>query len=147
MSYWLFTCTCGAATWRDKQRFISTDTQQDLCCVSPQPREVMWQLCAIKITEAIQYVVEFAKRIDGFMELCQNDQIVLLKAGKAFVCVFVSPSSVLAYFTGFKQTFSIHTTILLTLSALCSLCEWCMHGITYIIYYNCQNLQAWTVSS
>ncbi len=50
--------------------------------VSPQPREVMWQLCAIKITEAIQYVVEFAKRIDGFMELCQNDQIVLLKAGK-----------------------------------------------------------------
>lgn len=46
-----------------------------------QQREVMWQLCAIKITEAIQYVVEFAKRIDGFMELCQNDQIVLLKAG------------------------------------------------------------------
>lgn len=42
----------------------------------------MWQLCAIKITEAIQYVVEFAKRIDGFMELCQNDQIVLLKAGE-----------------------------------------------------------------
>jgi len=41
----------------------------------------MWQLCAVKITEAIQYVVEFAKRIDGFMELCQNDQIVLLKAG------------------------------------------------------------------
>ncbi|TNN29771.1 Nuclear receptor ROR-alpha [Liparis tanakae] len=39
------------------------------------------KLCAIKITEAIQYVVEFAKRIDGFMELCQNDQIVLLKAG------------------------------------------------------------------
>ncbi|KAF3854824.1 hypothetical protein F7725_022879 [Dissostichus mawsoni] len=53
-----------------------------------QAREVMWQLCAIKITEAIQYVVEFAKRIDGFMELCQNDQIVLLKAGSLEV-VFV----------------------------------------------------------
>uniref|UniRef100_A0A667ZAU3 RAR related orphan receptor A n=1 Tax=Myripristis murdjan TaxID=586833 RepID=A0A667ZAU3_9TELE len=53
-----------------------------------KPREVMWQLCAIKITEAIQYVVEFAKRIDGFMELCQNDQIVLLKAGSLEV-VFV----------------------------------------------------------
>ncbi|XP_054421311.1 nuclear receptor ROR-alpha isoform X2 [Pteronotus mesoamericanus] len=51
-------------------------------------REVMWQLCAIKITEAIQYVVEFAKRIDGFMELCQNDQIVLLKAGSLEV-VFI----------------------------------------------------------
>ena len=45
----------------------------------------MWQLCAVKITEAIQYVVEFAKRIDGFMELCQNDQIVLLKAGKGLL--------------------------------------------------------------
>ena len=26
-------------------------------------------------------MVEFAKRLPGFMELCQNDQIVLLKAG------------------------------------------------------------------
>ncbi|XP_041847006.1 nuclear receptor ROR-alpha A-like isoform X3 [Melanotaenia boesemani] len=53
-----------------------------------KPREVMWQLCAVKITEAIQYVVEFAKRIDGFMDLCQNDQIVLLKAGSLEV-IFV----------------------------------------------------------
>ncbi|KAM4596386.1 nuclear receptor ROR-alpha A-like isoform 2-T2 [Fundulus diaphanus] len=46
-----------------------------------KPQEAMWQLCAVKITDAVQYVVEFAKRIDGFMDLCQNDQIVLLKAG------------------------------------------------------------------
>ncbi|KAM3875981.1 RAR-related orphan receptor C a [Diretmus argenteus] len=43
--------------------------------------EGMWQKCAIHITNAIQYVVEFAKRITGFMDLCQNDQIILLKAG------------------------------------------------------------------
>ncbi|KAK2907763.1 RAR-related orphan receptor C a [Channa argus] len=43
--------------------------------------EVMWQQCAIHISNAIQYVVEFAKRISGFMDLCQNDQIILLKAG------------------------------------------------------------------
>ncbi|TKS73463.1 Nuclear receptor ROR-alpha [Collichthys lucidus] len=55
--------------------------QEEVESYQSKPREVMWQLCAIKITEAIQYVVEFAKRIDGFMELCQNDQIVLLKAG------------------------------------------------------------------
>ncbi|CAB1313814.1 unnamed protein product [Coregonus sp. 'balchen'] len=55
--------------------------QEEMESYQTKPREVMWQLCAIKITEAIQYVVEFAKRIDGFMELCQNDQIVLLKAG------------------------------------------------------------------
>ncbi|XP_075396732.1 nuclear receptor ROR-gamma [Tenrec ecaudatus] len=41
----------------------------------------MWEHCAHRLTEAIQYVVEFAKRLVGFMELCQNDQIVLLKAG------------------------------------------------------------------
>ncbi|XP_015358388.1 nuclear receptor ROR-gamma isoform X4 [Marmota marmota marmota] len=41
----------------------------------------MWEHCAHRLTEAIQYVVEFAKRLSGFMELCQNDQIVLLKAG------------------------------------------------------------------
>ncbi|XP_049329647.1 nuclear receptor ROR-alpha B isoform X3 [Astyanax mexicanus] len=51
-------------------------------------QEEMWQVCAVKVTEAVQYVVEFAKRIDGFMELCQNDQIVLLKAGSLEV-VFV----------------------------------------------------------
>ncbi|KAM6950520.1 nuclear receptor ROR-alpha A-like isoform 1-T1 [Lycodopsis pacificus] len=55
--------------------------QDEVESYQSKPREVMWQLCAVKITEAIQYVVEFAKRIDGFMDLCQNDQIVLLKAG------------------------------------------------------------------
>ncbi|XP_054588478.1 nuclear receptor ROR-alpha A isoform X1 [Nothobranchius furzeri] len=55
--------------------------QEEVDRYQSKPREMMWQLCAVKITEAIQYVVEFAKRIDGFMELCQNDQIVLLKAG------------------------------------------------------------------
>lgn len=42
----------------------------------------MWQQCAVHITNAIHYVVEFAKRITGFMDLCQNDQIILLKAGQ-----------------------------------------------------------------
>lgn len=48
----------------------------------PQSAEWMWQQCAHHITNAIQYVVEFAKRIAGFMDLCQNDQIILLKAGR-----------------------------------------------------------------
>uniref|UniRef100_A0A672FX87 Nuclear receptor ROR-alpha A-like n=1 Tax=Salarias fasciatus TaxID=181472 RepID=A0A672FX87_SALFA len=55
--------------------------QDEVESYQSKPQELMWQLCAVKITEAIQYVVEFAKRIDGFMDLCQNDQIVLLKAG------------------------------------------------------------------
>uniref|UniRef100_A0A4W6CRM6 Uncharacterized protein n=1 Tax=Lates calcarifer TaxID=8187 RepID=A0A4W6CRM6_LATCA len=66
------------------QNFLQDEVER----YQSKPREVMWQLCAVKITEAIQYVVEFAKRIDGFMDLCQNDQIVLLKAGSLEV-VFV----------------------------------------------------------
>lgn len=45
----------------------------------------MWERCAHRLTEAIQYVVEFAKRLTGFMDLCQNDQIVLLKTGASGV--------------------------------------------------------------
>ncbi|CAN9513577.1 unnamed protein product [Ophioblennius macclurei] len=41
----------------------------------------MWQHCAIRLTDAVQYVVEFAKRIPGFRMLNQNDQIALLKTG------------------------------------------------------------------
>ncbi|XP_051999623.1 nuclear receptor ROR-alpha A-like isoform X1 [Xyrauchen texanus] len=41
----------------------------------------MWQHCAVRLTDAVQYVVEFAKRIPGFRQLCQNDQITLLKSG------------------------------------------------------------------
>ncbi|XP_051920475.1 nuclear receptor ROR-alpha A isoform X1 [Hippocampus zosterae] len=41
----------------------------------------MWQHCAIRLTDAVQYVVEFAKHIPGFRFLSQNDQIALLKTG------------------------------------------------------------------
>lgn len=34
------------------------------------------------MTELIQQIIEFAKMIPGFMKLSQDDQIVLLKAGK-----------------------------------------------------------------
>ncbi|XP_012677255.1 RAR-related orphan receptor C a [Clupea harengus] len=54
---------------------------EDTRCHQSKPVEVMWQQCAIHVTNAIKYVVEFAKRIDGFLDLCQNDQIILLKAG------------------------------------------------------------------
>ncbi|KAM4690480.1 nuclear receptor ROR-alpha A-like [Rhinophrynus dorsalis] len=46
-----------------------------------KPMDKMWELCVCHITDAIQYIVEFAKRLNGFMELNPNDQIVLLKAG------------------------------------------------------------------
>ncbi|KAG7265042.1 hypothetical protein CRUP_033561 [Coryphaenoides rupestris] len=45
--------------------------------------EVMWQQCALHITNAIQYVVEFAKRITGFMELCCLD-VLLIRMCRAY---------------------------------------------------------------
>ncbi|XP_063213638.1 LOW QUALITY PROTEIN: nuclear receptor ROR-gamma [Chroicocephalus ridibundus] len=58
-----------------------TFSREEVCAYQKKSTEEMWQRCAGRITEAIQYVVEFAKRLRGFMDLCQNDQIVLLKAG------------------------------------------------------------------
>ncbi|NWU73345.1 RORG protein, partial [Pterocles burchelli] len=58
-----------------------TFTREETCAYQRKPMAEMWQRCAGRVTEAIQHVVEFAKRLRGFMELCQNDQIVLLKAG------------------------------------------------------------------
>ncbi|XP_053134595.1 nuclear receptor ROR-gamma isoform X3 [Hemicordylus capensis] len=56
-------------------------TREEVGSYQKKSIEEMWERCACRVTEAIQYVVEFAKRMGGFMELCQNDQIVLLKAG------------------------------------------------------------------
>ncbi|XP_061462036.1 nuclear receptor ROR-gamma isoform X2 [Rhineura floridana] len=58
-----------------------TFTREEVGIYQKKSMEEMWERCACRITEAIQYVVEFAKRMDSFMDLCQNDQIVLLKAG------------------------------------------------------------------
>lgn len=64
----------------------------------------MWQHCALRLTDAVQYVVEFAKRIPGFRQLCQNDQIVLLKSGE---------SGALSY-CGIKHLLAAKKTRLLT---------------------------------
>lgn len=41
----------------------------------------LWMEVAEKITIAVQQIIEFAKMIPGFMDLSQDDQIMLLKAG------------------------------------------------------------------
>uniref|UniRef100_A0A8C5I0W9 Nuclear receptor ROR-beta-like n=1 Tax=Gouania willdenowi TaxID=441366 RepID=A0A8C5I0W9_GOUWI len=66
----------------DMKRFTWVQyTAEEMRAFQNKSAEWMWQQCAHHITNAIQYVVEFAKRISGFMDLCQNDQIILLKAG------------------------------------------------------------------
>lgn len=41
----------------------------------------LWMEVADKITMAVQQIIEFAKMVPGFMDLSQDDQIMLLKAG------------------------------------------------------------------
>lgn len=46
-----------------------------------QQKIVMWQNFAVLVTPSIQRVVEFAKRIPGFLELTQDDQLIMIKLG------------------------------------------------------------------
>jgi len=46
-----------------------------------QQKIVMWQHFAVLVTPSIQRVVEFAKRVPGFLELTQDDQLILIKLG------------------------------------------------------------------
>ncbi|XP_062848317.1 nuclear receptor ROR-alpha A [Trichomycterus rosablanca] len=56
-------------------------SSEEIYAYQSKSMDEMWQHCAIRLTDAVQYVVEFAKRIPGFRQLGQNDQIALLKSG------------------------------------------------------------------
>lgn len=53
--------------------------------VCQQTRSQLWSEVAEKITIAVQQIIEFAKMLPGFMDLSQDDQIMLLKAGTEWV--------------------------------------------------------------
>lgn len=59
--------------WAKQTELLSDSLSQSV--------DEMWQHCAIRLTDAVQFVVEFAKHIPGFRMLSQNDQIALLKTG------------------------------------------------------------------
>ncbi|XP_034196229.1 ecdysone-induced protein 78C isoform X3 [Osmia lignaria lignaria] len=41
----------------------------------------LWQQFATRVTPSVQRVVEFAKRVPGFCDLSQDDQLILIKVG------------------------------------------------------------------
>ncbi|XP_054035178.1 nuclear receptor ROR-gamma [Dryobates pubescens] len=73
--------SCPLRSEELQRRRWDTFSSQEVCAYQRQSMVAMWQRCAGRLTEAIQHVVEFAKRLPGFLRLCQHDQIVLLKAG------------------------------------------------------------------
>lgn len=42
---------------------------------------LLWQHFASRITPGVQRVVEFAKRVPGFCDFSQDDQLILIKLG------------------------------------------------------------------
>lgn len=60
------------------------ESSPDVCSVSESlesQKIELWEHLALLITPSIQRVVEFAKRIPGFTELTQDDQLILIKLG------------------------------------------------------------------
>lgn len=46
-----------------------------------KPSQEIWEEFSLSFTPAVREVVEFAKRIPGFRDLSEHDQVSLLKAG------------------------------------------------------------------
>lgn len=55
--------------------------QETIDAFKKMTHKELWNEVAEKITIAVQQIIEFAKMIPGFMDLSQDDQIMLLKAG------------------------------------------------------------------
>uniref|UniRef100_A0A1A7YBQ3 RAR-related orphan receptor C n=2 Tax=Iconisemion striatum TaxID=60296 RepID=A0A1A7YBQ3_9TELE len=80
-------------------------TREEIQAYQSKTVDEMWQHCAIRLTDAVQYVVEFAKHIPGFRLLSQNDQIALLKTGSMEVvlvrmCRFFNTENSTVFFDG-----------------------------------------------
>nr|KAG5688540.1 hypothetical protein BaRGS_010175 [Batillaria attramentaria] len=58
-----------------------TVTQEVVNAYKAMNHRQLWVELSDKITLAVQQIIEFAKMIPGFMDLSQDDQIMLLKAG------------------------------------------------------------------
>ncbi|XP_068188612.1 nuclear receptor subfamily 1 group D member 2b [Antennarius striatus] len=80
--------TQGGPLWRGGDRMylvcpMNTSAQVDPQKSGPQ----VWEEFSHSFTPAVREVVEFAKKIPGFRELSQHDQVSLLKAGTFEVLV------------------------------------------------------------
>jgi nuclear receptor subfamily 1 group F protein 4 len=70
-----------------RARWNQSDTKNVLATFHDMSETQIWIECAKKLTEVLQQIIEFAKGLPGFMNLCQEDQIALLKSGSFEVAV------------------------------------------------------------
>ena len=50
-----------------------------------QTNEELWAETAQRLTDEVQQIIEFAKFVPGFINLLQDDQIMLLKGGQSIL--------------------------------------------------------------
>lgn len=74
--------------------------------------EELWLECAQKLTTIIQQIIEFAKMVPGFMRLSQDDQIVLLKAGKAEIVIQGPATHLLIFFSIWTGWFRLLNSVI-----------------------------------
>lgn len=80
--------TCLVSTEQIQESFRKPHDLTRLMYYKNMAHEQLWLECAQKLTTVIQQIIEFAKMVPGFMKLSQDDQIVLLKAGKHHYIVY-----------------------------------------------------------
>ncbi|KAM8840376.1 nuclear receptor subfamily 1 group D member 2b isoform 2-T2 [Spinachia spinachia] len=79
---------CGAPLWRGGNRMHLVCPMNTSPRVDPQKSgHEVWEEFSHSFTPAVREVVEFAKKIPGFRDLTQHDQVSLLKAGTFEVLV------------------------------------------------------------
>ena len=100
------------ACWFGKQHWgslllifsgFSGSSCTEACLVSVlQSHRELWREVAERVTVAVQQIIEFAKMLPGFMELLQDDQIMLLKGGQLLTFVYYRTK---LYFHDFHSCF------------------------------------------
>lgn len=63
------------------KRFDERQLASSIADTSKRSKILLWQHFAGRITPSVQRVVEFAKRVPGFCDFSQDDQLILIKLG------------------------------------------------------------------
>ncbi|XP_053868792.1 nuclear receptor subfamily 1 group D member 1-like [Malaclemys terrapin pileata] len=101
-----------ACPWRSAtSRGIACPLNASPYCSNGKTSQQVWEEFSQCFTPAVKEVVEFAKSIPGFQSLCQQDQVMLLKAGTfqvlmvRFSSLFNPKEKVVTFLSG--ETYSL----------------------------------------
>lgn len=67
--------------WQDKCLEVVINCMFEYFMSIFKNHQEIWLEMAEKLTDAVQQIIEFAKMVPGFINLIQDDQIMLLKGG------------------------------------------------------------------